>query len=175
MPQHKDDIEEYVESMLLKKRIREDAVGNTTGNIAGYDTPNAFASSEEEHEERSKEYSEMFGYKKANPPHMHTEDITSESSFMLVARELFDSRLHEGTYKELRDDETRNPRLKVNTGIKEIAQSVRQLEQKIGQYSRLKKESGVHNGQYWTESRNRLRKISERLNRISHILKELGS
>lgn len=164
-------VEEYIEALKEKKRVEE---MNVTGDVAGYETPKAFAKSDEEHEARARNATETYGYimppkkkKKRNESKSLTEEM---SSFMLMANEL----MLEAPYSELKNDAERTPKQKINQGIAEINRAIFELERRVGQYSRLKKESGVFNRDYLMSSRRKLQKISERLIRISRIINEMG-
>ena len=50
-----------------------------------------------------------------------------------------------------------------------------EMERIVNQNTKLKTEAGVHTGQYWKSTQQRFGKISERLLKVAHKLKELSS
>jgi len=83
--------------------------------------------------------------------------------------------LSEASYKEFRKDETRTTNRKINDSIKRINRIMYEVEKVVEHASRLKTEMAVDQRTLWGESRNRLVKISERINRISKKIHELGA
>jgi methyl-accepting chemotaxis protein len=83
--------------------------------------------------------------------------------------------LNEASYKEFRRDETRTTNRKINDSIKNINRIMYEVEKVVEHASRLKTEMAVDQRTLWRESRNRLVKISERINRISKRIHELGA
>lgn len=148
--------------------------GNVTANIDGYQTPNAFAKSEEEFEKTSKDRIEVFGYKKVkDSKNKHFKPIyatESKSTF----KEMMDV-LNEATYKDFRKDDTRSSNRKINDSIKNINRTIYEVERVVEHALRLKTEMNVDQRTLWGESMARLRKISERINRITKKIHELGA
>lgn len=83
--------------------------------------------------------------------------------------------LSEASYKEFRRDETRTTNRKINDSIKNINRIMYEVEKVVEHASRLKTEMAVDERTLWRESKNRLVKISERINRISKKIHELGA
>ena len=83
--------------------------------------------------------------------------------------------LSEASYKEFRKDETRTTNRKINDSIQRINRIMYEVEKVVDHTSRLKTEMAVDQRTLWRESRNRLVKISERINRISKKIHELGA
>ena len=83
--------------------------------------------------------------------------------------------LSEASYKEFRKDETRTTNRKINDSIKNINKIMYEVEKVVDHASRLKTEMAVDQRTLWGESRNRLVKISKRINRISKKIHELGA
>jgi hypothetical protein len=156
----------------FKNQMHEE--GNVTANVDGYQTPNAFAKSEEEFEKTSKDRIEVFGYKKAKKSqHKHFKPIyTSESNSPY--KEVMGI-MYEGTYKEYRKDESRTVNRKINDSIKNINKTIYEVERVVEHALRLKTEMNVDQRTLWGSSMNRLRKISERINRITKKINELGA
>jgi methyl-accepting chemotaxis protein len=83
--------------------------------------------------------------------------------------------INEGTYKEFRGDETRSSNRKINDSIKNINKTIYEVERVVEHALKLKTEMNVDQRTLWGESMNRLRKISERINRITKKINELGA
>lgn len=149
-----------------QKFKRELSEMNVTGNVAGYDTPNAFSPSEKEFEQHNKETAEVYGYtmvpknKKRNFESVYVQAMNA---------------LYEGSYKNYKTDETRTVNGKINQSIKEINRSIYEIERVVNHASRLKMEMGVDQRTLWSSSHKRLYKIGERLNRINKKINELGA
>jgi methyl-accepting chemotaxis protein len=83
--------------------------------------------------------------------------------------------INEGTYKEFRKDETRSSNRKINDSIKNINRTIYEVERVVEHALKLKTEMNVDQRTLWGESMSRLRKISERINRITKKIHELGA
>lgn len=139
---------------------------STTASVPGYQTPNAFAKSEEEFEEHNKENAEVYGYKVVpKNKKRHSESIYKQAMNVI----------NEGTYNEFRKDETRTSNRKINDSIKNINRIMYEVERVVEHASKLKIEMAVDQRTLWRESRSRLVKIAERINRISKKINELGA
>ncbi len=89
-----------------------------------------------------------------------------ESLFRKMSRAM-----NEISYKAYKTDESLNSKQKVNKAIKEVAGQLYKIERTINQNIKLKTEDGVSSTQYWKSTRGNLRKISERMMRISERLR----
>lgn len=139
---------------------------STTASVPGYQTPNAFAASEDEFEKHSKDNAETQGYTVAPKK--------SKRNFESVYKQAMGV-LGEGTYNEFRKDETRTTNRKINDSIKNINRIMYEVERVVDHASKLKTEMAVDQRTLWRESRSRLVKIAERINRISKKINELGA
>jgi len=150
-----DNINKLIEE-LKDEEIEEASV---TGDIAGYNTPFAFSDgSEEDEEERDENAINSTGYKVVG------ENMSTFKKMMLG----------EVSYKKYKTDPTLSSRQKVNTSIQEINRKLYEIERVITHAVKLKTEDGVNTGQYWKSTNHRLRKISERLIRISNKARKFG-
>jgi hypothetical protein len=170
-----DFIKKIIQSEDFKKFKQEMYEnGNVTANVDGYQTPNAFAKSEEEFEKTSKDRIEVFGYKKVEktkPKHFKpVYKVESKSTY----KELMDI-LGEVSYKEYKTDETKSVNRKINDSIKNINKTIYEVERVVEHALKLKTEMNVDQRTLWGSSMNRLRKISERINRITKKINELGA
>lgn len=139
---------------------------STTASVPGYQTPNAFAASEEDFEKHSKENAETQGYT--------VVPKKSKKNYESIYKQAMNV-LSEGTYKEFRTDETRTTNRKINDSIKNINRIMYEVERVVEHASKLKTEMAVDQRTLWRESRSRLVKIAERINRISKKINELGA
>lgn len=178
-----DDVKEYIKN--IKKKITEQegtsAPGNVTSNVDGYNIPAAFSKDEEEHEKRMNIVAPVLGYtivKKQTPKNfipVHNKPLKkskNESVYSELASELY---LNEMRYKDFKNDETYTNSKKMNLGIKRINRTLYELESIINQHSKLKNEMSITNEQYWKSSKHRLKKIAERMIRISKQIIEIAS
>jgi hypothetical protein len=162
-------IKKIKESESYRKFTDELNEMNVTGAVAGYETPNAFAPSEQEFEDRVEDRIEVYGYKIV-PKQKRKHSIAKESVYKQAM-----SALYEASYKSYKTDETRTTNQKINSSIKEINRSIYEIERVVAHATRLKTEMGVDQRTLWSSSHKRLHKIGERLNRISKRINELGA
>jgi hypothetical protein len=154
-----EEYREFVEELSLDEM-------STTASVPGYQTPNAFSPSEEEFEEHNKESAEVYGYKLVPK--------TKKKNYESVYKEAM-GLINEGTYNDFRRDETRSSNRKINDSIKNINRTIYEVERVVEHALRLKTEMNVDQRTLWGESMSRLRKISERINRITKKIHELGA
>ncbi len=154
-----EDYREFVEEISLDEM-------STTASVPGYQTPNAFAASEDDFEEHNKETAEVYGYK--------IVPKTKKRNYESVYKQAMGV-IKEGTYNEFRRDETRSSNRKINDSIKNINRTIYEVERVVEHALKLKTEMNVDQRTLWGESMTRLRKISERINRITKKIHELGA
>ena len=142
---------------------------NVTGNMDGGEgppkTPYAFVDDENE---LDNDHIEVLGYKKSKKSKKNIKTMES------LERKL-ESKINEISYKEYKKDDTRKDYQKVNDSIKKINRMMFEMERIVNQNTKLKTEAGVHTGQYWKSTQQRFGKISERLLKVAHKLKELSA
>ena len=145
---------------------------NVTGNLDGGagppKTPNAFSKSQDE-DDLDTDHIEVMGYKKAKKSKVNTES----RSMKKLEDKL--EQLIEATYKEYKNDDSMKAHQKVNTSIKEINRLMWEITKIVNQNTKLKTEMGVSNQQYWKSTQKRFGKISERMLKVAHKLKELSA
>ena len=136
----------------LAKEIEDKDIeeASSTGGGEAYNTKYAFGKKTDD------ESAENSGMKKVK-----------ESTFMKIAREL-----NEISYKAYKKDESLTSKQKVNRAIKEVASKLVKIERTINHNIKLKNEDGINNTQYWKSTRGNLRKIAERMMRISEKLRK---
>lgn len=161
------DVKKFIkrlkESQSYKKFKEDIDEISVTGNVAGYQTPKAFASSEKSFDKKAKEDADQLGFEVV--PQKKNESLYKEAM----------KALHEASYKEYKGDKTRSVNEKINYSIKELNQALMQVERAVSHATRLKTEMAVDQRSLWRTSHNRLTKIGERLNRIGKKIHELGA
>jgi len=167
-----EQLEAKFEELEVKETLQDEELdeNNVTANMDGGagppKTPHAFAKSEEE---LDNDHIEVFGYKKAKKTKMNTES----KSMKKLEDKL--EKLIEATYRDYKNDDSMKSHQKVNNSIKEINRLMYEVEKIVNQNTKLKNETGVHNGQYWKSTQKRFGKISERMLKVAHKLKELSA
>ena len=124
---------------------------NVTGAIAGYNTPNAFSTKAQAKKKKNMKYESV----QAAMDQKYAAMIESYSKFST------------GNPKS-------TPSQTVNGTIKEVAKKLQEIEQLVKYTSRLKNESGIAGSTYGKSTHNALKKISERLLKISERVRSLG-
>jgi hypothetical protein len=154
-----EEYREFAEELSLEEM-------STTASVPGYQTPNAFSASEEDFDEHNKESAEVYGYTIVpKNKKRHSESVYKQAMGVI----------NEGTYNDFRRDETRSSNRKINDSIKNINRTIYEVERVVEHALRLKTEMNVDQRTLWGESMSRLRKISERINRITKKIHELGA
>ena len=141
-------LKEIIDEIISDGDLEE---ASTTGNVAGYQTPNAFSGKSAKDKKKEEENAESStGYK--------------------VVKEIYGT-----NYPTFKQDETKNSRQKVNGAIQEINKRLFEIERIIGRAVKLKNEAGVSTDNYWKSTKPRMTKIAERLLKVSHKLREIAS
>src|SRR5210317_1120873 len=138
-------LKELIEDLIAE--IEQDDVeideATTTGDIAGYNTPNAFKDTDgtDEDDEADGKYidkiNQATGYKRVN----------------------------ENRWLELKRDES-SPKQKIGRGISQVNKQLSEIETFLRWYGKIKKEGDLNSDQYWKRTQKNLFKIRERLNTI---------
>ena len=159
---------------LLKEmndKFEEIEEANVTANLDGGEgptkTPYAFAPDEDE-DKLDDSGIEVLGYKKAKKSNKNMKTMES-------LEDKLEAKINEISYKEYKKDDSRKDYQKVNDSIKKINRMMFEMERIVNQNAKLKTEAGVHTGQYWKSTQTRFGKISERMLKVAHKLKELSA
>ena len=169
-------MESYIKKMLSELEASQEELEemSVTGNLDGGEGPpkTPFA----------------FG-KGRNMDKKKTKDIsTSSTGFTMVdekqPKKIFKGNIGESTYKQFmaevsyrdyKKDDTMSAKQKVNTSIKEVNRKLYEIERIIHQNNKLKSEMGITSESYWKSTRAKFGKISERMVRVGHAMRNLGS
>ena len=137
-----DKLKEIIRE-LVKKELEE---ATTTGNIAGYDTPNAFTGGPGKGKKKKKEIS------------------TNSTGYNVVK---------EGKYHDYRNDDTLTAKQKIGRSMREVRDSLLHLEGLVKMNVKLKNELQVDSRSYWKNTHKALNKISERLVKLANKVGQL--
>ena len=138
-------LKELIEDLIaeIEQEDMEIEEATTTGDIAGYNTPNAFKDTDgtDEDDEADGKYidkiNQATGYKRVN----------------------------ENRWLELKRDES-SPKQKIGRGISQVNKQLSEIETFLRWYGKIKKEGDLNSNQYWKRTQKNLFRIRERLNNI---------
>ena len=128
---------------LIRKELSEASV---TGDIAGYQTPYAFTGKSAKGKKKKKKIS------------------TNSTGYNVVK---------EGKYHDYRNDESLTPKQKIGRSMREIRDSLNELNKLVKMNVRLKNELNVDSSSYWKNTHKALNKISERLVKLANKVGQL--
>lgn len=117
---------------------------NTTANVQGYDTPNAFRKKGTE-KQTAKKAAKLTGY-----------SVVNENRWIELKKE--DSPAY----------------IKVNKGISNINKQLAEIEKFMGWYGRLKQENGVSNQNFWKRTNRHIYSIKERLLKLEQQIRKIA-
>jgi hypothetical protein len=143
------NLKELIEDLIAEIEQEELEVdeATTTGNVAGYNTPNAFADTDGTDDEAEAD----------------VDHIIKVSGY---------SKVNENRWHELRKSEG-TPKQKIGVGIRNINKQLSEMESFLNWYGKIKKESGMSSDQQWKRTKSHLFKIRERLRRMATSISEL--
>lgn len=140
-----DNLRKLIEDLIDEIQNEEMEVdeATTTGNVAGYNTPNAFKKTDGSDEDDE-------------PDAKHTDKINQATGY---------KRVNENRWLELKNDDS-SPRQKIGRGISQVNKQLSEIETFLNWYGKIKKENDLHSNQYWKRTQKNLFRIRERLNTI---------
>ena len=151
----------------LRKRIREiirNELGEitTTANVAGFETPHAFAGKSLISKKKIRAVAEKLGWK-----------LTKRGKEALNRK--VDEIINEGTskYYLFRNDQEKTARQKIGLSIREAKKSLGRVDAQLKILSKYKNEFGYSASSYWKRTLKDIYRIEEKLVKISHKLREL--
>jgi len=83
------------------------------------------------------------------------------------------SKVNEGRYHQYRNDDTMTPKQKIGRSMREIRDSLNNLDKLVKMNVRLKNELNVDSRSYWKNTHKALNKISERLVKLANKVGQL--
>tara|TARA_A100001011_G_C14258025_1_gene820986 strand:+ start:969 stop:1397 length:429 start_codon:yes stop_codon:yes gene_type:complete len=132
---------------IIRELIRSElAEASTSSATPGYQTPMAFSGGRKKDKKKKK-------------------DISTNSTGYDVVRE--------GKYHDYRNDESLSPKQKIGRSMREIRDSLNELNKLVKMNVRLKNELKVDSRSYWKNTHKALNKISERLVKLANKVGQL--
>jgi hypothetical protein len=81
--------------------------------------------------------------------------------------------VNEGKYHDYRNDDTLNAKQKIGMSMREVRDKLNELDKLVKMNVRLKNEVGVNSTDYWKNTHNAMKKISERLVKLANKVGQL--
>jgi len=134
-------VEDLIEEIQNEELEIEEST--TTGDIAGYNTPNAFKDTD--------------GTDEDDEPEDEVVDRINKSTGY--------ERVSENRWLELKKDES-SPKQKIGRGISQVNKQLSEIETFLRWYGKIKSEGDLDSNQYWKRTQKNLFRIRERLNNI---------
>jgi len=152
MKMTKSQLRELIRELLKELQTDELEEISTTGNVAGYNTPNAFKKTDGTYED-------------SKPDNAYIDRINSGTGY---------TRVYENRWVDLRKSEG-TPNKKIGEGIRNIRRQLQEIEKFVEWYGKIKSESGLDSSSYWKRTQKHLSVIRERLNKLSQKITNLSS
>ncbi len=182
----KEAIRKYVRERNMKKTLDEMSV---TGNVAGYNTPAAFAKPGQTKKKNNRLASVTGGTVVDNLEEGEKDwalgDVPASKDEALpmkptAAKEVDKAKVAdisgmivaENRWLELKREDS-SPRAKVGKGVSNIQKQLSEIEKFVNWYSKIKTENGLKKEDYWKRTNASLYKIRERLMGITEKLRTL--
>jgi hypothetical protein len=182
----KEAIRKYVRERNIQKSLDEMSV---TGNVAGYNTPAAFAKPGQTKKKNNRLASVTGGTVVDNLEEGEKDwalgDVPASKDEALpmkptAAKEVDKAKVAdisgmivaENRWLELKREES-SPKAKVGRGVSNIQKQLSEMEKFVNWYSKIKTENGLKKEDYWKRTIASLYKIRERLMRITEKLRTL--
>ncbi len=127
----------------LIKKELEEA--STSAATPGYQTPMAFSGGRKKDKKKKKD----------------------------IAKAVYNESINEGRYHDYRNDESMTPKQKIGRSMREIRDSLNELNRLVKMNVRLKNELKVDSRSYWKNTHKALNKISERLVKLANKVGQL--
>ena len=141
----KDKLKEIIRELIRKELEEVSVTGNLDGGEGPPRTPYAFYGGRKKDKEKKKKIAQAGGYTK----------------------------VHEGKYHEYRNDESMTPKQKIGKSMREIRDSLNELDKLVKMNVRLKNELNVDSRSYWKNTHKALRRVSERLVKLANKVGQL--
>ena len=127
----------------LIKKELEEA--STSAATPGYQTPMAFSGGRKKDKKKKKD----------------------------IAKAVYNESINEGRYHDYRNDDSLSPKQKIGRSMREIRDSLNELNKLVKMNVRLKNELNVNSQSYWKNTHKALNKISERLVKLANKVGQL--
>ena len=156
----KEDMKDAANEELNEDDIEE---ASTSAAAGSYMTPKAFG------KRTNPNLSQSTGYTDAPKTKLHTE-----YDYVQEAMDHKYEQLIEGYRDFALGEKNSSPSKTVNSAIRQVAKKLKEIEETVKYTGRLKTESGISHSGFSSGTHNALRKISERLIKISERVRSLG-
>ena len=131
---------------IIRELIRKElGEASTSAATPGYQTPYAFTDPKKDKKKKKKRDTDSTGY----------------------------SYVSEGRYHNYRNDESMTPKQKIGKSMREVRNSLTELNKLIDMNVKLKNELNVNSQSYWKNTHKALNKISERLVKLANKVGQL--
>jgi len=131
---------------IIRELIKKELdEASTSAATPGYQTPYAFSDPKKDKKKKKKRDTGSTGY----------------------------SYVNEGRYHQYRNDESMTPKQKIGRSMREIRDSLNNLDKLVKMNVRLKNELNVDSRSYWKNTHKALNKISERLVKLANKVGQL--
>ena len=141
----RDKLKEIIKELIRQELEEVSVTGSIDGGAGPPKTPYAFRSGKKKDKEKEKKIAQASGYSKVN----------------------------EGKYHDYRNDDTLSPKQKIGRSMREIRDSLNELNRLVKMNVRLKNELKVDSRSYWKNTHKALNKISERLVKLANKVGQL--
>ena len=141
----KDKLKEIIRELIRQELEEVSVTGNLDGGEGPPRTPYAIYCGRKKDKEKKKKIAQAGGYTK----------------------------VHEGKYHEYRNDESMTPKQKIGKSMREIRDSLNELDKLVKMNVRLKNELNVDSRSYWKNTHKALRRVSERLVKLANKVGQL--
>lgn len=149
---------------------------NTTSNLDGGEgqvkIPHAFQRNNPTKKDKEKERenaTRSTGYSLAKK----TNKYVKRRDEMISRTDRIMRRINEISYKEYKNDDSVSHRKKINDSIRKVNRSLMEIERSLNHASKLKNEIGMGDD-FYANTKKYLRKVNERLLRISNKIREIS-
>jgi hypothetical protein len=143
----------------------------TTGNVAGYLTPNAFRGNKKKNITRIKKIATLFGFSLTPQGQEQLSEPADSSENKIVKKSL--GAISENKYYEYRNDSTRTPHKKLADAISEINKQISEIQKVVKRNRRLKTEYGIDSSKMWKRANAGLVKLEAKLIELAQQIREI--
>ena len=151
----KESLKNFIEELIQEIENELDE-SNVTGNIDGYNTPNAFSDGSKKFSNRRKKTATQLGYELVDG------DVNN-----------IDESINENRWLQLKNDESMHAHKKLAMGLKELKYQLTEVEKFFNWYNKIKNINELDSTDYWKRTNSHIYKIKERLINIARTLQEI--
>lgn len=160
----REAVRKYIKKML-------DEI-STTGNIAGYLTPNAFVGDKHSNMSRTKRMAKRIGYTLTN---RGKNDVRPGDKLKERYERINQvvTKLNENYYYQYRNDPSKKPHQKIGEAISEVNKQLKLIERILRMNDRLKREYGISNEALWKRTNHQMMKLEGKLTELAGKIREM--